>query len=204
MVETRLVLASQSVARKSLLTNAGLIFDQISADIDERAVEEPLIHSGLSAADIAEVLARAKAVDVSERHPGALVIGADQTMSFTIDGEEQRFNKPENMDAARRQLLTLRGKKHNLHAAICVVKNGEVLWSHLSDAHLTMRDFSPEFVGHYLAEVGDAALTSVGAYQLEGRGAQLFDKIEGDYFTILGLPLLPLLTFLRNYGLLDA
>jgi len=193
---TDLVLASASPTRVRLLRDAGLDFRAEPAGIDERELEKPLLKSGFSAADLAQFLAEAKALDVSERNPGALVIGCDQTLGF--DGE--RLTKPADMDQARRQLLGLRGKTHALHAAVACVRNGETLWRCEETAWLTMRDFSAEFVGRYLAAVGEAALGSVGCYQLEGRGVQLFDKIEGDYFTILGLPLLPLLGFLREQG----
>ena len=148
-----LILASKSSARRSLLESAGLRFDQQAAEVDERAVELPLLAAGMSTSDIADVLAQAKALDVSARNKDVFVIGADQTMSFIENGEEKRFDKPNDMDAARRQLLALRGRQHTLHAAVCVVKNNELIWSYSSDAHLTMRDFSPAFVGQYLADV---------------------------------------------------
>lgn len=188
------ILASQSKARSSLLTNAGLQFSCIPADIDERAAEQPLLESGALPQDIAQVLAEAKALDVSERNPGALVIGADQTLGCG----DKRFNKPVDDEAARRQLLELQGKDHNLHSAVVCVKDGETLWRHVSTATLTMRPLSPAEIGHYLARVGDNVRSSVGCYQLEGIGVQLFEKIDGDYFTILGMPLLPLLGYLRQ------
>lgn len=199
MTKSRLILASKSQSRIMLLQNAGLAFDIVPAEIDERAVEAPLLEAGFGPDDIAEVLAEAKAREVGERHPGALVIGSDQTLGLG----ETRFNKPETIEDARRQLLAMRGATHSLHSAIACVRDGETLWQHISRADLTMRDFTPEFAGHYLAEVGKEALTSVGAYRLEGPGIQLFEKIEGDYFTILGLPLLPLLGFLRDEGILE-
>lgn len=194
-----LILASKSRSRIMLMTNAGLKFEAVPAEIDERAVEEPLLKSGLGPEDIAAVLAEAKALDVSERHPEALVIGSDQTLGL---GDE-RFNKPETINNARRQLLRMRGRTHTLNSAIACTIAGETVWRHLSVAHLTMRDFSPEFVGRYIAAVGEDVLTSVGAYRLEGPGIQLFEKIDGDYFTILGLPLLPLLDFLRDQGVIE-
>jgi len=195
-----LVLASGSRIRAELLENAGLSIVVDPADIDERAVEEPLLKAGFSPEDLALVLAEAKANDVSERRPGDLVIGADQILAF--DG--QRHTKPENMEAARRQLLAFSGKTHELLSAVVISKDGEAIWRHVSTARLTMRKLSPPFVGHYLAQVGDVALSSVGAYQLEGPGVQLFEKIEGDYFTVLGLPLLPLLAELRNLNVLET
>lgn len=199
-----LILASKSAARATLLKNAGLSFEAQGANIDERAVELPLLNADFSAADIADVLAEAKATDVSARNPAALVIGADQTMSFQKAGETHRFNKPGDMEAARRQLLALRGQTHTLHAAVCCVRDGQTLFRYNDEAHLTMRDYSPEYVGRYLSMVAEEALNSVGCYQLEGRGIQLFEKIKGDYFTILGLPLLPLLDFLRRQGFIDG
>jgi len=195
-----LVLASGSRIRAELLENAGLSIVVDPADVDERAVEEPLLKAGFSPEDLALVLAEAKANDVSERRPGDLVIGADQILAF----EGERHTKPENMEAARRQLLAFSGKTHELLSAVVISKNGEAVWRHVSIARLTMRDLSPAFVGHYLAKVGDVALSSVGAYQLEGPGVQLFEKIEGDYFTVLGLPLLPLLAELRKLNVLET
>lgn len=189
-----LILASKSKARAALLENAGLIFECQTANIDERAVEQPLVEAAAHPADIAQLLAEVKAMDVSENNPGKLVIGADQTLGFG----DKRFNKPVDDEAARRQLLELSGNSHQLHSAIALVKDGETLWRHVSSATLTMRRFSPVEVGQYLARVGDNVRSSVGCYQLEGLGVQLFEKIEGDYFTILGLPLLPLLDYLRQ------
>ncbi|WP_181705116.1 Maf-like protein [Chthonobacter rhizosphaerae] len=195
-----LVLASGSPTRAGLLTQAGLLFERESPDVDERAVEATLADTGVFADDVALVLAEVKATEVSARRPGSLVIGADQTLSL---GEE-RFHKPADMEAARRQLLALRGQTHQLHSAVVVAEDGDVLFRHVSTANLTMRDFTPAFVGHYLAVVGDRALGSVGCYQVEGYGIQLFEAIEGDHFTILGLPLLPLLAFLRTRGVVET
>lgn len=192
---SEIVLASGSVSRAALLTGAGVAFDRDPADIDEAAVRAALAadEPAPDPADVAEILARAKAETVSARRPDAHVIGADQIM--TLDGEI--FEKPPDMDAARETLLRLNGRTHQLHAGVCVARDGETLWSHTDTAVLTMRELSPEAVGRYLAAAGDAVLTSVGAYQLESLGVHLFSKIEGDYFTILGLPLLALLAFLR-------
>ena len=195
-----LVLASGSRIRAELLENAGLSITADPADLDERAVEEPLLKAGFSPEDLALVLAEAKSKDVSERRPGDLVIGADQILAF----EGKRHTKPETMEAARRQLLAFSGKTHELLSAVVVSKDGEAVWRHVSTARLTMRDLSPAFIGHYLARVGDVALSSVGAYQLEGPGVQLFEKIEGDYFTVLGLPLLPLLAELRKLNVIET
>nr|WP_319391345.1 Maf-like protein [uncultured Cohaesibacter sp.] len=190
-----LILASKSQARASLLSNAGLSFETFAAEVDERAAEQPLVETGAPPADIATLLAEVKAMDVSTRHSDALVIGADQTLGFG----DKRFNKPENEDAARRQLLDLCGQSHQLHSAVACAKGGEILWSHVSTATLTMRPLSPQEIGRYMARVGDQVRSSVGCYQLEGLGVQLFEQIDGDYFTILGLPLLPLLSYLRQH-----
>ena len=195
-----LVLASASPARRSLLTNAGLNFEVVPSKLDERAAERPLVETGATPDDIAVALAMAKAVEVSERRPEALVIAADQTLA--LDG--QRFSKPDDFEAARRQLLALAGRTHRLHSAAACARGGLVVWSGVDTAQLTMRPLDPPAVGRYLARAGSAALGSVGAYQLEGVGVHLFERIEGDYFTILGLPLLPLLAFLRTQpGVVD-
>lgn len=197
---TRLILASKSPFRSALLKNAGIEFSNESADIDERAVEAPLYETGATPEDVAQVLAEAKALDVSEKNPGAVVIGCDQTLSLG----EDIFHKPADMEAAGRQLLQFSGKTHQLNSAVVLVKDGETLWRHVSVARMTMRALSPAFIGRYLGRVGDSALSSVGAYQVEGPGIQLFEKIEGDYFTIVGLPLLPLLAELRKEKLIDG
>ncbi len=196
-----LILASKSPFRSALLKNAGIEFSTASAEIDERAVEAPLYETGATPEEVAQVLAEAKALDVSEKNPGAVVIGCDQTLSL---GDEI-FHKPADMEAARRQLLKFSGMTHQLNSAVVLVKDGETLWRHVSIARMTMRDLDPGFVGRYLGRVGDAALSSVGAYQVEGPGIQLFDRIDGDYFTIVGLPLLPLLLAeLRKEKLIDG
>jgi len=195
-----LVLASGSRIRAELLKNAGLTIDIDPSGVDERAVEAPLLEANFPPEDLASVLAEAKANDVSARRHGDLVIGADQILAF----EGTRRTKPEDMDAARRQLLAFSGKTHELHSAVVISRNGEAIWRKVSTARLTMRPLSPEFIGHYLANAGDAVLSSVGAYQLESLGVQLFEKIDGDYFTILGLPLLPLLGELRVLKVIEA
>ena len=197
---TPIILASRSLFRSAILKNAGVEFSTESADIDERAVEAPLYKSGATPQDVAQVLAEAKALSVSENNPDTVVIGCDQTLSLG----DQIFHKPVDMDAARRQLLLFSGKTHQLNSAVVLVKNGETLWRHVSVARMTMRDLDPGFIGRYLGRVGDIALSSVGAYQVEGPGIQLFEEIEGDYFTIVGLPLLPLLNELRKENLIDG
>ncbi|MGV2978169.1 Maf-like protein [Roseibium alexandrii] len=195
-----LVLASGSKIRAELMRNAGLTIDVDPANVDERAVEAPLLEAGFPPEDLASVLAEAKANDVSARRSGELVIGADQILAF----EGERRTKPDDMEAARRQLLAFSGKTHELLSAVVISKDGEAIWRHVSTARLNMRTLSPAFVGRYLAEAGDDVLSSVGAYQLEGLGLQLFEKIDGDYFTILGLPMLPLLAQLRELGVIEA
>jgi len=195
-----IVLASGSRIRADLLKNAGLSIEVDPADVDERTVEAPLLTAGFLPEDLASVLAEAKADDVSARRPGDLVIGADQILAF----EGERRTKPDDMEAARRQLLAFSGKTHELHSAVVISRNGEAIWRHVSTARLTMRELSPAFIGHYLAAAGEEVLSSVGAYQLEGLGVQLFERIDGDYFTILGLPLLPLLDELRTLKVIET
>ena len=195
-----LILASASPFRAIMLQNAGIEFEAVAARIDERAVEQPLLEADLPPGDIAEVLAIAKAEEVSTRKTGALVIGSDQVLS--LGGEI--LHKVEDMEGARRRLLQLSGKTHHLDSAIALVRDGEVLWSHVERAAITMRNLSPEFVGRHLAEAGEIVLSSVGAYQIEGVGVQLFEKIEGDFFTIMGLPLLALLGELRRQNILEG
>lgn len=199
----RLILASQSETRARLLRGAGVDFEMVTADIDERAAEAPLLEAAFNPGDIAKVLAELKAQHVSRRNPGALVIGADQTMSYEKDGSHIPCHKAKDMEGARRALLALSGRTHTLNAAFCCVRDGVTLCQYDDSAHLTMRPLSPRFIGGYLSKAGDGVLQSVGCYQLEGPGIQLFEKIEGDYFTILGLPLLPLLQFLRNEGVIE-
>jgi septum formation protein len=196
----KIILASSSPFRKALLVNAGVAVDAVPASVDERALEAPLQGSGISPEDVALVLAEAKAVDVSEKKPGALVLGCDQTLSL---GDEV-FHKPTDMEGARRHLLALSGKTHQLNSAAVLVRDGVVLWRHVGIANLTMRRLDPAFIGRHLAHVGDKALASVGAYQIEGEGIQLFEKIDGDYFTIVGLPLLAVLAELRKLGAIDG
>ena len=200
--DAKLILASQSPSRAALLKAAGLEFDVIAADLDEGAIRDTLTGAGerVDPADMAEILARAKAETVSTRHPDAMVVGADQIL--TLEGDV--FEKPADIAAARQTLLKLKGRTHHLHAGVCVARNGQGVWSHSEAAHLTMREFSPEFLGAYLAAEGEEACASVGAYRLESHGVQLFSEIKGDYFTILGLPLVALLNFLRTESVLNT
>lgn len=186
------ILASRSKARQTLLRNAQIDFEAVPADIDERAIQQ---ESGLrDGGAIAEHLARAKALNVSGLNPGRIVIGADQTLA--LGGE--LFNKPADRAAVANQLRALSDRTHYLHSAVVVAKDGDILFSHVAVAGMTMRVLNDDTIAKYLDRVGDAATQSVGGYQLEGLGIRLFERIEGDYFTILGLPLLPLLAFLRG------
>jgi septum formation protein len=193
-----LILASQSRARQALLTNAGIGFEAVTAEIDERAVQQA---SGLSAPGaIASLLAREKALSVSARQPGKFVIGADQTLALG----ERLFSKPAGRAQAAEQLRTLAGRSHELHSAVAVARDGKILFEAVAIAGMTMRRLGEAEIDVYLDEAGDAVTSSVGAYQLEGLGVHLFERIEGDHFTILGLPLLPLLAFLRSEWLLGV
>lgn len=198
--DRQVILASASAARSALLANAGLTFDIAPADIDEQAIRDSLDRGSdpMPPADIASMLAQAKAVTISQQFPDALVIGADQVLVF--DG--MIYAKPDSRENARDQLIALRGNTHELISAVACASDGEVDWYHEDVARLKMRRFSNAFLGNYLAAAGDRVLSSVGAYQLEGPGAQLFSSIEGDYFTILGLPLMALLEYLRTREIL--
>jgi len=193
-----LILASQSRARQMLLANAGISFDAIPADIDERALQK---NSGLSApGEIAGLLAREKACFVSSKNPGRYVVGADQTLALG----NRLFSKPAGRTQAADQLRLLAGHTHELHSAVAVARDGKIVFSDVIVARMTMRRLAENEIEAYLDEAGQAVTTSVGAYQLEGLGVHLFERIEGDHFTILGLPLLPLLAFLRGEGLLSV
>jgi septum formation protein len=191
-----LILASASESRARILRAAGVPFDIQPAHVDEDMAKEALLAQGASHAAIADALAELKAVRVSAARPGALVLGADQVGSF--DGA--LLSKCESMDEAAGLLRQLRGKTHELISALVLAKNAAAVWRHTSRARLTMRNFSDAFLGEYLAYEGEALLTGVGCYRVEGPGAQLFEKIDGDYFSIQGLPLVPLLAALRTQG----
>lgn len=195
MTPRKVILASASKSRANLLTAAGLAFEVLPAHADEDAVKDALKAEGADARQCAETLAEIKAVQVSQRVPGVLVIGADQMLE--CDGVW--FDKPKDMNGARAHLTAMRGKTHTLPTAVAVILDGAVIWHHSASPRLTMRDFSDAFIEHYLANTGEKILSSVGAYQLEGWGVQLFERIDGDFSTILGLPLLPLLAFLREH-----
>ena len=191
-----LVLASTSSSRRQLMANAGLSFEIDPSGVDEDEVTRSLLAQRSSPQEIAEALAEMKALRVSLRRPGALVVGGDSTLACN----GRLFDKPPDMAAARKQLLALRGQTHELFSSVVVARNGARLWHWNERARLTMRPFNETFLDAYLARAGEAVLTSVGAYQLEGLGAHLFSRVDGDYFTILGLPLLPLLSFLSGHG----
>lgn len=192
-----IVLASKSAARRAVLDGAGVTYEATVAGVDEDAVKASLLAEGQGPRDVADALAELKAIRVS-RGRSDLVIGADQTLD--LDG--RLYDKVDTVAAARDRLLELRGRTHKLHSAVVVAKAGAPIWREVVTAKLTMRDFSDDFLERYLADEGERALGSVGCYRLEGPGAQLFAKIEGDYFAILGLPLLGLLDLLRRHGAL--
>ena len=194
---TPVVLASTSVSRATLLRNAGVVFTAKAPGVDEDAAKAALLGEGSGPRDIADALAELKAIRVSARMPG-LVIGADQTLD--LGGE--LMDKASSLDEARDRLRRLRGRRHRLHAGVVVARDGEPIWREVSTATLEMRDFSDAFLDDYLDRLGPDVLSSVGCYHLEGEGVQLFHRIEGDYFGILGLPLTGLLDLLRRHGAL--
>jgi septum formation protein len=191
-------LASKSSARAAVLKGAGVAFETAGSGVDEAAVKAGLLAERATPREVADALAELKAVKVSRSRPG-LVIGADQTLE--LDG--RLYDKAESLDEARERLKAMRGKVHRLHSAVVVAENGQAIWREVPAARLSMRPFTDAFLEGYLARVGEDVLGSVGCYQLEGEGVQLFDRIEGDYFTILGLPLTGLLDLLRRHGVLQ-
>ena len=192
----RLILASKSAARRSMLEGAAVPFTVHVADVDEDAIKARLADH--DAADLAVELARAKALVMSRHHEDAWVLGADQTLAF--DGG--RVSKAKSLEAARARLAQMRGRSHQLHSGAALARNGQIVWSGVDTATLTMRDFSDAFLDSYLATEGEGLLACVGSYRLEGMGSQLFEAVEGDYFTVLGLPLWPVLAELRRAGVL--
>lgn len=197
-----LVLASGSATRRALLAAAGIDVTVRPADIDEAALRDSMLSADarVSHESIALALAEEKAKAVSIEQPDALVVGADQVLSF----EGRLFEKPKSVDEARAQLKSLRGKTHALHSAVALATDGNVVWREVQTARLTLREFSDAALENYLTLAGDVVLTSVGAYQIEGPAVQLFDAIEGDHTTILGIPLLPLLKELRRRGVIAS
>ncbi|MGL4290867.1 MAG: Maf family protein [Phreatobacter sp.] len=195
-----LVLASKSKARGAMLAGAGITVDLVPADIDERALDEGWSAAGHGPAEVARLLAEAKAKAVSLAMLGRVVIGADQTLALG----NQRYSKPQTIAAARAQLASFRGRIHHLHSAVALARDGELLFATVASAAMHVRNFSDAFLDSYLARMGDEVLSSVGCYQYEGLGIQLFDRVEGNYFTILGMPLLPLLAALRKQGLVAS
>ncbi|HXA38945.1 MAG TPA: Maf family protein [Phenylobacterium sp.] len=191
------VLASKSSARRAVLEGAGVPFEAVGSGVDEDVAKGELLARRATPRQVAEALAEEKALAVSVGRP-ELVVGADQTLEF----QGRLYDKTETLDAARERLKVLRGKPHMLHSAVVVAERGAVVWRETQSATLRMRDFSDGFLEDYLAAEGEAALGSVGCYRLEGQGVQLFSRIEGDYFTILGLPLMGLLDLLRARGIL--
>jgi septum formation protein len=194
----RLVLASQSLARRALLEGAGLDFEAMPASVDEATIKESARAEGLSPADAATMLADAKAARIARRHPDAVIIGADQLL--VCEGEW--FDKPVDIEAAREHLHRLRNKAHELVTAVVVWRDGQRAWHHVATPRLAMRDFSEAFLDEYLAKEGAYVTSSVGAYRLEGMGVQLMRDIRGDHSAILGMPLLPLLSYLRDSGVI--
>ena len=194
-----MILASKSAARRAVLDGAAVTYEAVVAGVDEDAVKVEMLANGAGPRDVAEALAELKALVVSLARPG-LVIGADQTLD--LDGK--LYDKAPDLHSAGTRLKVLRGKTHRLHSAVVVARDGIPIWREVVTATLTMRDFSDAFLETYLATEGEAALGSVGCYRLEGPGAQLFSRIEGDYFAILGLPLMGLLDLLRQHGEIPA
>ncbi|BCH64451.1 Maf-like protein [Agrobacterium vitis] len=194
------ILASTSPFRRQLLEQAGLRFTAMAPDIDEREIEGRAEHQHVSPQELAQVLSCEKALAVSRQTPDGLVIGGDQVLALG----ERIYHKPKDLSSARDQLLSLRGETHVLYSALALAKQGEVIWRHVSQARMTMRMFSETFLDDYLDRAGGAILKSVGGYQIEGLGVQLFSDIVGDYFTIVGVPLLPLMEKLRELDIVHA
>lgn len=197
---TKVILASQSAARAQMLAAAGLDVTPVAAAVDEDAIKRGMEAEGHPPRDIADALAETKALKISRKHPEALVLGADQVLVC----EGRMFDKPGSLAAARAQLEALRGKPHELLSAAVIAEGGRPVWRHIGRVRLRMRPFSDAFLDDYLAAEGDQLCASVGAYRLEGPGVQLFSSVEGDYFTVLGLPLLQTLDYLRIRGALTT
>ncbi len=200
ITQDRIVLASASQVRSWLLENAGLEFEVDPADINEFIIKENMGAKGVTAKDIAAILAETKAQVVSSRHPEAWIIGADQVLIF----ENQIYDKPADITEAASHLRKFKGRQHELISSVCVARENNIIWCYSETVRLHVREYSEAFLKNYLSEPGNNVLESVGAYRLEGLGAHLFSKVEGDYFSVLGLPLLPLLNFLREQGVISS
>ncbi len=198
---TRLILASQSSARRAVLNSAGVAFEVIAPMVDEESAKAALRAGGISPRDLADALAELKALKLSRRFPADLVLGCDQTLSLD-DG--MMFDKPESRDALKDQLKALSGKTHNLWSATVLAQGGTAIWRHIERCKMTIRPLSDAFIEEYVEAEGDVLLSCVGGYRIEGRGVQLFSRIEGSHFGILGLPLLPLLDILRTRGVIAS
>jgi len=198
-MSARLILASGSAIRRQILDGAGLDYEIITRPVDEAAIKEAMLAENARLRDIADALAEAKAMRVSRQEAG-LVIGADQIMVM----DNTLFDKPNSLDDARERLISMRGKKHELIGAVVICENGAPVWRHICKTKLWVRDFSDDFLDWYIETEGEALMKSVGAYRFEGPGSQLFEKVEGDFFAILGLDLLPVLDFLRRRGIVAS
>ncbi len=192
----RIILASASSARQKMLADAGIAFTSQVARIDEETAKNSLIAEGADPRSIADMLAELKANRISTKEQDALVIGSDQVLAF----EGKLVSKPTSIDEARGQLCQLRGKRHSLLSAAVIALNGQVIWRHVGQTRLWMRDFSDDYLKEYLNRLGDEALSTVGSYKLEAEGVRLFSRIEGDYFTVLGMPLIEILNYLADRG----
>lgn len=197
---TRLILASASATRKKMLADAGVLVEAMAARIDEESIRAALEAEGAKPRDVADTLAEMKARKLAERNPEAVVIGSDQVLEFG----GAVWGKPESPDAAKAQLQALRGKTHKLISAVVLYDRGEPVWRHVGEVRLTMRAFSDEYLENYLARNWDEVRHCVGAYQLEAEGARLFAQVDGNHFTVLGMPLLPLLNYLAQRGFIAA
>jgi len=195
-----IILASESPLAEQLLKNAGLDVELQAIDLDDEALEAPLVETGSSPEDIALVVAEAKATAISERNPGAVVLGCKQVLAL----DDDILRAPADMDEGRRRLLLLSNRTHQVNSAAVVARNGNALWRHVGVARLTMCRLDPGYIGRYLARVGPSALLSPGVYRIDGEGVQLFTEIDGDYFTIMGLPLLAVLAELRRLQVIDC
>lgn len=198
-MSARLILASGSAIRRQILDGAGLDYEIITRPVDEAAIKEAMLAENARLRDIADALAEAKAMRVSRQEAG-LVIGADQIMVM----DNTLFDKPNSLDDARERLISMRGKKHELIGAVVICENGAPVWRHMCKTKLWVRDFSDAFLDWYIKTEGQALMKSVGAYRFEGPGSQLFEKVEGDFFAILGLDLLPVLDYLRTRGVVTV